>query len=69
MTKTQIPDFKLYHEMYPDFSMEQINYFHQLIDSFIKLFGEYEYINFHNDFMHPLMMRTFLKDKEGNKTQ
>lgn len=42
---------------------ENIKHFDNIISSFMELFGNDEYIKFHNTYMLPLLNRTFLKNK------
>lgn len=44
-------------------NMENIKHFDNIIGSFMELFGDDEYIKFHNTYMLPLMKRTYLKKK------
>lgn len=44
---------------HPEISEENIDHFYSIIHGFMKLFGDDEYINFHNNYLLPLFKKKF----------
>lgn len=58
-------DFSEFESKAFNLTEDNIKHLHNIIYSFLELFDDDEYINFHNNFMLPLLYRVYGKYRKG----